>query len=152
MLAEFEPIWTPVFSEHPNSDHASIRPAVAGGDETLRAAYSQTVTSVAQPAPPAVVNLPAQRGKVGAALTRFERLGNRSESGGHSSGPGALFCHWREHCSHGSRVVNQRRQDQTKLSCDRRSKRFHSSSAGSCSSSRSIQWRPGGRDRFGRTG
>jgi S1-C subfamily serine protease len=62
MLAEFEPIWTRVFSERPNPDQSSLRPAVTSGDETLLDTYSQTVSSVVDRVSPAVVNLRVQNG------------------------------------------------------------------------------------------
>src|SRR6266550_8298253 len=62
MLAEFEPSWTPVLSQRPNSDQPTGRLAVAGGDETLLDTYSHTVSSVVERVSPAVVNLRVENG------------------------------------------------------------------------------------------
>src|SRR3981081_3461477 len=62
MLAEFEPSWTPVLSQRPNSDQPAGRLAVAGGDETLIDTYSHTVSSVVERVSPAVVNLRVENG------------------------------------------------------------------------------------------
>jgi len=62
MLAEFEPSWTPVLSQRPNSDQPAGRLAVAGGDETLLDTYSHTVSSVVERVSPAVVNLRVENG------------------------------------------------------------------------------------------
>src|SRR6267154_2466716 len=62
MLAEFEPSWTPVLSQRPNSDQPAGRLAVASGDETLLDSYSHTVSSVVERVSPAVVNLRVENG------------------------------------------------------------------------------------------
>jgi S1-C subfamily serine protease len=63
MLAEFEPSWTPILSERPNPDRPAGRFAIAGADEALLDAYSQTVSSVVERVSPAVVNLRIENGK-----------------------------------------------------------------------------------------
>jgi S1-C subfamily serine protease len=77
MLAEFEPIWTPTFSEHPNSSQPTVAPALGNRDEMLLDTYSQTVSSVVERVSPAVVNLrienenhrASQQGGSGFAIT-----------------------------------------------------------------------------------
>src|SRR3981081_4966825 len=62
MLAEFEPSWTPVLSQRPNSDQPAGRLAGAGEDEYLLDTYSYTVSSVVERVSPAVVNLRVENG------------------------------------------------------------------------------------------
>jgi S1-C subfamily serine protease len=62
MLAEFEPSWTPVLSQRPNSDQPAGRPAVTSEDETLLDDYSHTVSSVVERVSPAVANLRVENG------------------------------------------------------------------------------------------
>jgi S1-C subfamily serine protease len=62
MLAEFEPVWTPAFSEHPASSQPAVAPATNNPDEMLLDTYSQTVGSVVERVSPAVVNLRIENG------------------------------------------------------------------------------------------
>jgi S1-C subfamily serine protease len=62
MLAEFEPTWNPVFSEHPDPDQPSIQNPTSGLDEGLLDTYSRTVSSVVERVSPAVVNLRIENG------------------------------------------------------------------------------------------
>ncbi|HET9374862.1 MAG TPA: trypsin-like peptidase domain-containing protein [Chthoniobacterales bacterium] len=62
MLAEFEPIWTPTFSEHPNSSQPAVAPPLGHRDEMLLDTYSQTVSSIVERVSTAVVNLRIENG------------------------------------------------------------------------------------------
>jgi S1-C subfamily serine protease len=62
MLAEFESIWTPAFSEHPNPGQPTVAPAMGARDGTLLDTYSQTVSSVVERVSPGVVNLRIENG------------------------------------------------------------------------------------------
>jgi S1-C subfamily serine protease len=62
MLAEFDPIWSPAFSERPDPGQPSVQAPIGTGDETLLDTYSKTVSSVVERVSPAVVNLRIENG------------------------------------------------------------------------------------------
>jgi S1-C subfamily serine protease len=105
MLADFEPIWTPVLSEHPYSDQ-SIQASTGTGDESLLDTYSQTVSSVVERVSPAVVNL---------RVENDERRGSQQGGSGFAITPDG-FILTNSHVVRGARSIEVTMADATTAS------------------------------------